>query len=75
MQKTSYNLLNEKLNYKIIDYYKPGVDLAVQLKIVLTILIKIDWFFLINHGIVLCYDDIEELEISYLKSIKYLEII
>ena len=64
-KKQIHNLLNEKLNYKIIDYYKPGVELAIAIKNCIDNSDKkIDWFFLINHGIVLCYDDIEELEIS-----------
>ena len=43
--------LNKSFNWKFIKYTKPGIDLALSIKEVLKLDVKINILFLQNHGI------------------------
>jgi putative hydrolase of the HAD superfamily len=57
------NLDNFKYNYKIIDYYEPGLILAIN--ILKNYNNSIDIYFLKNHGLIITNDNINEIIIIF----------
>jgi len=54
--------LNKSFNWKFIKYVKPGIDLALSIKEVLKLDVKINILFLQNHGIVIGAESMQEVE-------------
>lgn len=66
-----YDLLNEKFNnFCFIDYFTPGIDVALELNKIYN---KEELIFLKNHGIVITSDTIENLYILLDNTISKLE--
>ena len=55
-------VLNKSFNWKFIKYTKPGIDLALAIKEVLKLDVKINILFLQNHGIVIGAESMQEVE-------------
>lgn len=64
------NILNNlDINYKIIDYYPPGIILANEIKKEYNT--DIDIYFLKNHGLIITSNNIIDIEYIYIKIFNY----
>ncbi len=64
--------ISKNINFKFIDYYKPGTRLAIEINKYINDNYQI--YFLKNHGIIIAADDLKELNQLLLDITKLLEV-
>jgi rhamnose utilization protein RhaD (predicted bifunctional aldolase and dehydrogenase) len=60
--ETMASLINDNINWELVDYYKPGASLAKAVSLALSNQPTLSTLFLKNHGVVIGGDNIDEVQ-------------
>jgi rhamnose utilization protein RhaD (predicted bifunctional aldolase and dehydrogenase) len=67
-------ILGDSINYAVVNYYKPGAELAHEVHKIIKKNKKIDFIFLKNHGVVVSGNTVDEVEKKLSKLINLLKL-